>query len=405
MDKHKTNLLIKMLLLLASYSLILCAQACADNKTLSKSMVPPNLDRVDEFASIVIDRRLSTGIRDLWRVKLSFLKKNIDLKKVTFPNTALGFISASNGLLFKISDDGESWNRIADMGSLSIQDLFFSSANDGYAIGVRSAHEGKNHISMIMKTTDAGKHWVSVYSTTTHRLERISFTTNGIGIAVGRTTEFSPIADTKYFVALSRDAGLSWIDVSETLNHFARDAKGRIGDYLTDIKIYDDDVVYLGSQRGSVFRSSDFAESWMLVSRVPDERDQTRFGRIGILDSGETWVGGGAISIEGNWGLLAINDVQGWKVFRLEGYYFTDFFFLSHNEVIATGSIVAPYNIGGSNERNRAVILFSQDQGKTWSVLHESTTSSEFTAIAEQSESTFIISGKNGEIVTLQRSQ
>jgi len=100
---------------------------------------------------------------------------------------------------------------------------------------------------------------------------------------------------------------------------------------------------------------------------VQGEPPQTYFGQLGELTNKNLWVVGGADSIEGIWGVLAMMKADGtWNKLRTDAYL-SDAIFLSDDEVLACG------HTRSDDIKNRTkvgLILRSTDRGRTWRTLH-----------------------------------
>ena len=108
------------------------------------------------------------------------------------------------------------------------------------------------------------------------------------------------------------------------------------------------------------------------------------------------------MSIEGSWASIATSSSDTALAYRLDRYYLSDIFVKSDNTIIAVGSMMDSYNIGGRNDGGKAgVVLISKNKGKDWSVVYRSNQSSEFTSIVQLSISNYLIVGTNGEVVSL----
>ncbi len=112
---------------------------------------------------------------------------------------------------------------------------------------------------------------------------------------------------------------------------------------------------------------------------------------------------GGALSIEGKWGMVATMNNNLWSKYSLNDYNFSDVMFLSKNEVIAVGSVVAPNNFGGAENLDKGVILYSLDSGKNWLIVYQSEDSNRFTSISKLTKQNLFIAGNRGIGVLLEK--
>lgn len=396
-DKIKISTRLILLALIVGGSQACTTTNSQNNTEELKTDDNTNISKLEnrEIKSTVVKQNAS-----VWKIKTTQISKNSQIEKVYFYNEKIGFGLTSNKI-FKTTDGGESWKEINSIANFELKDIFFINDMEGFAVAYKL---WTSNGSYIMKTEDGGQNWKATYSSNSIVLEKLAFSSEGVGVAVGRKDISNPHSDTTNFVLLTNNKGQTWTDISSELNKLAVDSKGLIGDYLTNIKFTKDKSINVLSIEGRIYNTFDQGRSWKLVSKLVDEPDQTAIKHFGRLEDGRFWIAGGTISQEGHWGMIAVmnNDVS-WDRFRLTGYYFADVEFLSNNKVIASGSLVAPYNFGGANELNKGVILYSLDSGKNWTVIHESQTTNEFASIAKLSEQKILVGGKNGELVFLER--
>lgn len=331
-----------------------------------------------------------------WNVKTTQLDKDVDVIKIYFFNETVGYIITSLNTIYKTLDGGESWKKISSLTAFALKDIFFISPTEGFVITYKSKLLNNVIESCILKTEDGGRNWRVIYSSESTNLEKLVFNSKGLGLAVGERKIITPEQDSANYVLFTDNKGQTWTDVSENLNRIAVNNKGRIADYLTDIKFSESKGIFVISSLGKLYNSTDDSKSWKLVSKLVDEPPQTAIRQLGILEDGKFWIAGGTISEEGKWGIIAITKNQIWNKYRLNEYYFSDVEFLSNNEVIACGSAVAMSNFGGATHLDKGVILFSSDNGKNWVIVHQSQSSSKFTSIAKLSEHKLFVAGKNG---------
>jgi photosystem II stability/assembly factor-like uncharacterized protein len=345
-----------------------------------------------------------------WNVKTVQIVKFGSLENVYFLDENVGITNSYAKFVttfYKTTDSGKSWGKISSIKDFSVDGISFVSLTEGFLVAskLKPSSSPTENGSYIMKTEDGGQNWETVFSAVDISFYKIAFNSDGMGLAVGRKSTPTKY-DSSNFVLLTNDKGQTWTDVSDNLNKTAVKPNGRVEDSITNIAFSKDKGIVILSLRGKIYNSSDQGKSWSLISNIEDEPPQTGIYNFGILDDGRFWMSGGTVSIEGKWGMIAVmNNRLDWDRYRLNGYYFSDIEFLSNNEVIACGAVVAENNFGGASESDKAVILYSNDSGKAWKTIHESKTSSGFTSITKLSEHKLFISGNNGNEVFLERIQ
>jgi photosystem II stability/assembly factor-like uncharacterized protein len=352
-----------------------------------------------EIQAIAVEREIS-----LWKVETAQNAVSLGLDDVYFFDEHTGYAYSNSNLgsaIFNTTDGGKSWEKISSLEDFVIQDLFFFNQSDG--IGAMSRLSSPENGSYLMRTKDGGKNWEQIYSTHNERFRKITFNPEGLGMVVGSKSTSNKWFST-HLVLLTKDGGKTWVDISENLNSIALNSAGRIDDSLVDTLFSRDNTIFVLSTTKRIYESSDEGKSWKLHSKLLNEPAQTGIRSFGKLDDGKLWLAGGAISEEGKWGMVAIsNNRLGWDTYRLNDYYFSDVKFLSENEVVACGVIVAKHNFGGANEQNTGVILYSTDSGKSWSIIHKSQRSNKFNSITKISENKLFVTENNGTGVFLEK--
>jgi len=118
------------------------------------------------------------------------------LYDVTFTSAANGFTVGENGTILKTTDAGNTWNSVFSDISQSFKSIAFTSDNNGYALSSNS----------LFKTTNGGTTWELVFSINTESFNVVYFITENIGF-IG----------TEYSILKTTDGGQQWI--SQATNH------------------------------------------------------------------------------------------------------------------------------------------------------------------------------------------
>jgi len=304
---------------------------------------------------------------------------------------------------YKTSDGGTSWEKQSTLKDFNVTDFYFISPNEGFlaANKLKPSSFPMDNGCLVMKTEDGGKNWENVFNDVNCVFNKINFDKDGIGIVVGRKDVTKPVMDSNHFVLISKDKGKTWTDISEKLNLIEVSPQKQVADFSTNVIFSKKYGIVILSSKGKIYKTLDESKSWSLVSKVMDEPAQTGFRDLGILPDETIWIGGGAATIEGHWGVIALmNSRSGWESNRLNGYYFSDVEFVSNNEVIAAGRIS---NFGGKDEEPmKGVILYSTDRGKNWTTLYKTQTKELFTAIYRISAKKYLITSKTNEEIILE---
>ena len=164
-----------------------------------------------------------------------------------------------------ISSDGKSWQQIIVPTRATLTGVYFRDKQNGWVVG---------HDAVILRTTDGGKQWQTVYSDPEGEtpLFDIWFRDEKHGIAIG--------AYGLYLV--SEDGGASWVIsemkvITEKSAENSREEEIKAEDdddfldsydlHLNSIALSDNGKLYIAAEAGKIYRSDDSGESWIpLVS-------------------------------------------------------------------------------------------------------------------------------------------
>lgn len=116
---------------------------------------------------------------------------SVNLNDVFFPTPSLGYIVGDSGTVLKTTDTGNTWQSIYTDSSLSFQSVYFTSVDTGYVAG------GK-----LYKTTDGGITWIQIFSDTLNSVQEVYFVNNLLG--------FAGTSDKVY---KTQDGGSNWSEI------------------------------------------------------------------------------------------------------------------------------------------------------------------------------------------------
>jgi hypothetical protein len=127
-----------------------------------------------------------------------------------FPDTTTGFISAKDSvnnkvnLILKTTDGGLNWNSVFIDSTINIRNLYFPSGITGYAVG----DSGR-----AIKTSNGGINWQLLNTGTSVNLNSLYFLNDSVGFAAGDSG----------VIIRTMNGGLNWTqDVTGTTNQFTK---------------------------------------------------------------------------------------------------------------------------------------------------------------------------------------
>ena len=341
--------------------------------------------------------------RSIWRLEQNKIGQSGDVRKVYFYDESVGYAIAFPNIVLKTSDGGVHWETLSVLSDYAIEDIFFTNSTEGFCITnkLTNEYDGENE-SHILKSTDGGRTWVSGYMSDSGAFRRLVFGSDGTGFVVGKARLTAPQVDSADLIIHTTDNGQTWTDISTHLNNIAVNESGRVQESLTDVFILGNRDIVVLSSSGKLYKSVDNGKSWAAVSVLSNEPSQTDINHFGVFEDGRFWIAGGTDSQEGIWGMISVSkDYVGWNRYRLNGYYFSDAKFISASEIVACGSV--PFITSSGREQRKGVILYSNDNGKSWMKVEENSSSTEFTSIAKLTSNRVFVAGQNGVGVLLEK--
>ncbi len=207
-------------------------------------------------------------------------------KCLHFVDESNGFVIAQTNLLYKTSDDGDSWQVIRDFSDETPECVFFSSADVGYvattlygppggsyiyktvdggdnwtrtltnpevvaqhAIAFSNANTGfvVGNSGTLLSTLDAGENWSLEWIWPLNNLFDICFTSEMTGFAVGYAS--FPGSD----VTRTTDGGINWESIY---------TDGETDIALKGITFYDENIGYAVGDAGRFISTNDAGNTW-----------------------------------------------------------------------------------------------------------------------------------------------
>jgi photosystem II stability/assembly factor-like uncharacterized protein len=249
--------------------------------------------------------------------------------------------SGTRGRYARSTDAGRTWHIDSIPGNSSL-DLRAVYALDARRAWVMSAGEAEKGQARIYRTTDAGAHWLLVYTTVQKGvfLDAIAFWDAQHGIAIS-----DPI-DGRFFIVTTNDGGSTWTRVAPDHLPPALPGEAAFAASGTCLTIDGESNVWIGTGGGAiarVFHSTDRGRTWS-VADTPIHAGTASSGIFGVaFRDGRhgVAVGGDYQIVRGGLPNVALTDDGGrsWRIARglPEGYLSGVSFVPGSASVVAVG--------------------------------------------------------------------
>ena len=170
------------------------------------------------------------------------------LYSIYFVDNLKGFISGSNGSIYKTTDGGGNWTLMNSGTTNVLRSIFFTSSSTGYIAGFSGT---------IIKTTDGGSTWYPLTSGTSSNLYSVFFTTPETGYTAGATGTLLKTTDSGQTwtpVITNVTTTLNSIDFPTTTTGFIVGANGTILKTTdgTSWNLYSENKIYPELEDGNI---------------------------------------------------------------------------------------------------------------------------------------------------------
>lgn len=206
---------------------------------------------------------------------------------VYFVNASVGYIAGgresqdSIQTILKTADGGETWSVQRDNLGHWLNNIFFTDANNGYAVGKRGT---------ILKTTDGGASWnvIPVTGNLPNRdFKEVLFLTSSEGFIVGG----NKTNDSIQTILKTMDAGENWTVVRDTL-----------APMLNGIDFASVAQAYAVGDRGEVLESDDGGDTWNSLELPASLTGGLQLNAVDFWDEDYGVIGGNGGKIVRCWG-------------------------------------------------------------------------------------------------------
>jgi len=209
-------------------------------------------------SAIVLAAIVATAPAVAWQAQTSGVTGR--LRGVSAVSSSVAWASGANGTVLRTTDGGRSWQPRPVNGAeqLDFRDVDAISDRVAYALSI-----GAGESSRIYKTADEGAHWDLQFANRDPKvfLDAMAFRDETHGIA------FSDSVDGR-FVILETTNGRMWARVAAERLPPALPGEGAFAASGTNVALFGDRRVWIGTTASRVLRSSDGGRSWT-VAQTP----------------------------------------------------------------------------------------------------------------------------------------
>lgn len=267
----------------------------------------------------------------------TFISTNISesLQSIFFINGKDGFVSGSNGGIYKTTDSAKSWTALNSTVSVPIYDIFFLNSSKGFAVGGENSCGGTGCVpygGFILRTLDGGKTWTKVFTPTDKiEISSICFVNGTTGFCAGDNVIFKTI-----------DGGQSWSEYK--ING--------LGGKMMQISFTDSQTGYVACLFDKILKTENCGLTWKITS------PNTNTGYYSISGSGSTLYVSGQGKI-----IKSVNGGNSWSELVNSPSDIFAIHFLDKNNGFAFGR--GNYS-GGDFGHSYGSIYCTNDGGNTW---------------------------------------
>lgn len=235
------------------------------------------------------------------------------------PSSAV--ILRSNGI-YSTSDNAQTWSSRSISGNILLNGMHFMDMSTGTVVGTSSGSD------VIMKTTNAGTDWVTQHSSTSGKLNAVSFWSVNNGIAVGAGGR----------ILGTTNGGQDWIPPTIPPEGFD----------LYDVQLVTSSVGYAVGRYGRIYKTTDGGISW----DIKFGNNFYNFYGVAFIDEAKGFAVGDSIRIGVSYGLILKTEDGGstWSKQVLDSpLSFNDVTFTDNDNwyAVGTSGIIQPVSTLG----------------------------------------------------------
>lgn len=394
-----------LILILFLFLTTISLQAC-DSSGQSVPKIERNPNKVIELRPVPT-RLLSNAERKVEVVQTTTTGGK-ELDQVQFVDPDNGW-AGNRRVLYRTSDAGKTWQPLRPKldSEAYITSFFFINKLQGW-LTVVSQKQGESYglgkSSTIVVTHDGGTTWSQQANFADEvNLQNVAFLDESNGIAVGGKVLEQTLSRGETFVVRTSDGGRTWNDLSEQVKAGIGQP---VGHYRVKTRWVSPSHVYMLTLNGRLMASETGGDKWKMIADFNDIRpdgfaSSTGFYKLLFSPQGRMAILAGAAGDEGYWGDLVIpNDRDSWTSYELIRMPLDDALFLSEDQILACGKELylrdEKSNIMPSPQ---GVILYSDDRGKTWSVVHHTGSDESLISLTKINEKEFYAISDSGKFI------
>jgi photosystem II stability/assembly factor-like uncharacterized protein len=388
----------------------LVLMACsADIPNYASGTIHATVEKSTEQRVVDVRSELIKNKQGSWNIGALKNTGSSSLRSICFPDKIHGWVGGE-GALYETADGGETWvpSKIEISPQETVSDIFFLNSMLGWIViekGDPDITKYREGSFQLMHTSDGGKTWKLQYAGNDSEGNHVSFVDEQVGWLVGYkyTTGRQSIVS---LIMHTADQGEHWTEVGGELNSLVAKSKDTLQEPTEDGPLSfvaeSPTAATVLTRSMRIYRTVNSGQSWQQVGALRDELDQTRICCLETINGGRLWIGGGAYSEEGIWGMLAVEQSDNsWVRYRLGSMYFADVFMMAEKKVYACGAVPSEKDAS----KPRGVVLSSSDGGSHWSIIYRNAQVKFINALAAIDANHIWAVGDGGLIIRLDSSQ
>lgn len=196
--------------------------------------------RTDSSSLNIVENKSEKRKEIKWKILKTPSSSN--LNSVYFLSDSVGFVCGDNNTLLKTTDSGKNWFSLFDSTKTSLIDITFINSKTGFIIG-----DG----GLLLKTNEAGSVWVKRTAEVSEQLTKIFFLPDG-------KTGF--ITTTKGRILKTDNAGETWLRLNT-----------KVKNVIYSISFVDDEIGFAVGWNGLLMKTVDGGENWRVQPSFTDK--------------------------------------------------------------------------------------------------------------------------------------